>query len=554
MLETNITSGILSQEKYVADINATITKYKSQAPKSPPRLKAKLLKHIELMESELSEPPPEEEEEDPVPPSQPRPTLTHEELMQKEVYNYCYSELLELKDAFLYLRETGQTAQLEAVMKKAEQCQKVVDRFKAGEEPTHYVAPLLPEDLLGMTEPVRLRSLEQIISQMQASQAAYKDKAIAAIKAGDKATAAQHKGKMQRYEKMANLASELRQNPWQPLPVLVQEEIKLTEQVANEELAENEVCVVLSDATGFPDSDSFYCTGQLALANSQTVSFTSRPVQRVNQHGFKHIEKMTIDPKQIPSLDRRRLTIEVWQHRTLWSDVSMGSFTVKLAELAGKCTVEMKQALSRGGPTLKVVVQVKRALKAQETRTVSVHETVIGSVLPPFKKADGSLFAPSKAAPPQPSQAAPGPSQSAGARAPPPIQEESKSIPSPSSLSPEEIKDPTILSNLNSYEVLEAEKNRLLALIAQAREKGVNPAPYQNKQREVMRKQATIQAQVDNGVITPEAYQKVVSDSIEHDMQLARYFKEKGDAERLKIVVERVKTMKKELAEMAGQG
>lgn len=538
------------------DINAAVSKYKSLAPKSPPPLKSKLLKHIQLMESELTEPPAEEEEEDPAPQaSRPAvPMLTHEVLMQKEVYSYCYGELLELKEAFMYLKESGLSGQMEAVMRKAEQCQKVVDRFKAGEEPTNYVAPLLPEDLIGMPEPTRLQNLEQIISRMQASQASYKEKALAAIKAGDKATAVQLKGKMQRFEKMANLAADMRLNPWQPLPILVQEELKVTEMVTNEELTENEFLIVLADATGFSDSDSFYCIGQLALANSQNYSFTSRAIQRVNQHGFSHSEKVTLDPKQMPSLDRRRLTIEVWQHRTVWSDVSMGNFVVKLTDLGAKCTVESKQALARGGPTVKVVLKVKKALKAQETRTIIQHETVIGSIPPPFKKADGSLFTPSRL----PSQPA---AQSPAVPRPSPIPEESKSVPSASkpapagsNLIPEELKDPNILNNLNSFEVLEAEKSRLMGLIGQARERGADPAPLQARQREVMKKQVMIQAQVENGVITPEAYQRVLNESIQHDMQLAVYFKGQGDAERLRIVVERVKTMKKELAEMQAAG
>lgn len=530
------------------DMNATISKYKSLAPKSPAPLKAKLLKHIQLMESELSEPPAEEEEEAPAPQSRPSaPALTHEALMRKEVYSYCYGELMELKDAFMYLKETGQTGQLEAVMKKAEQCQKVVDRFKAGEEPTNYVAPLLPQDLIGVSEPTRLQNLEQVITHMQTSMSAYKEKALAAIKAGDKPTAVQHKAKMQRFEKMANLAAELRLNPWQPLPVLVQEELKVTETVVNPEVAENELVIIIADATGFADSDSFYCIGQLALANSQNYNFTTRAVQRVNQHGFNHSEKVTLDPKQMPSLDRRRLTIEVWQHRSLWSDVSLGTFTVKLVDLGSKCTVEGKQALARAGPTVKVVLKVRKALKVQETRTITQHETVIGSIPPPFKKADGSLFSPSRA--PVPAQAAsrPLPEESKS------VPVASKPVPAAATLAPEELKDPNVLVNLNSFEVLEAEKSRLMGLIGQAREKGANPAPLQARQREVMKKQAMIQAQVDNGVITPEAYQRVLNESIQHDMQLAQYFKGQGDAERLRMVVDRVKTMKKELAEMAGQ-
>jgi len=551
VLEANITSGILSQEKYVEDMNATIAKYKSLAPKSPPPLKAKLLKHIQLMESELTEPPPEEEEEAAAPQASKPSALTHEALMQKEVYNYCYGELMELMEAFTYLKDTGMTGQMEAVMRKAEQCQKVVDRFKAGEEPTNYVAPLLPEDMVGMSEPARVQNLEQIISLMQASSNAYKEKALAAIKAGDKPTAVQHKAKMQRFEKMANLAAEMRLNPWQPLPILVQEELKVVETVINPEIAENELLIIIADATGFSDSDSFYCIGQLALANSQNYNFTTRPVQRVNQHGFSHTEKVSLDIKQMPSLDRRRLTIAIWQHRSVWSDVSLGTVTVKLVNLGAKCTVEGKEALARGGPTVKVVLKIRKALKVQETRTISQHETVITSIPPPFKKADGSLFSPSRA-PLQPSVPS--------ASRPSPMQEESKLVPgapkpapAASNLAPEELKDPNILSNLNSFEVLEAEKGRLTGLIGQAREKGANPAALQAKQREVMKKQAMIQVQVDNGVISPDAYQKVLNESIQHDMQLAGYFKGQGDAERLRMVVDRVKTMKKELAEMAGQ-
>ena len=555
----------------MTDVNAAIEKNKKEAARAPPGLKAKLLKHAALMESELAEPPPEDEEDEPAsapaassPPAKALPT--HESLMQNEVYSYCYSELLELKDAFMYLRDLGENERMEAVMKKAEACQGIVNRFKAGEVSSSYVAPLIPQDLLGVGEQERLAKLEEISSKMQETFSQYKDKAVAALRMGDKAAAVQHKGKMQRFEKFVKIVAELRLNPWQPLPILTNEETRVEEPVSNPEIGENDLIIILGEATGFAEGEYYYAVCALPLNSPAVYNFTTKQVRDVTKNGFNHIEKVVLDPRVYPSLERRRLNIEVFQHRTLRSDASLGSTVVKLTDLAAHCTVEGKFPLGRGGPTVKVILQVRKALKANEVKTVAYQELVITKIPPPFKKADGSYFAERQAPPVQERQAPPvqqrqpmveeekktvaRPQQPAGAPQQP-VAGVQQGAAAPAALLPEELKDPTVLNNLNSFEVLEAEKERLTQLISQARDRDENPAPLIAKQREVLKKLTLIQVQVDQGRITMEEYTKVLNESVAHDIELAKYFKAQGDEARLRLVVERVKLMRKELAEIA---
>ena len=62
----------------------------------------------------------------------------------------------------------------------------------------------------------------------------------------------------------------------------------------------------------------------------------------------------------------------------------------------------------------------------------------------------------------------------------------------PASLSPQEISNPGIIDNLNSYEVLEYEMERLNKVIIEMRSSGKDPGALVNHQREVMKKKMII--------------------------------------------------------------
>ena len=101
-----------------------------------------------------------------------------------------------------------------------------------------------------------------------------------------------------------------------------------------------------------------------------------------------------------------------------------------------------------------------------------------------------------------------------------------------------------------SFEVLEVEIERLKKIIIDTRSNGNNADKIMNFQRELMKNKSIIEAQVGNGVITPQQYKEVLQNQVQHDIRLAQFYKQRGKKEHLLTVVNRVKIMKKEIEEL----
>ena len=135
------------------------------------------------------------------------------------------------------------------------------------------------------------------------------------------------------------------------------------------------------------------------------------------------------------------------------------------------------------------------------------------------------------------------------------LPEKAKSAPAPAppaDLSPEELQDPTILSNLNADSVLETENSKLMEMIPRLRAEGKDVAKLLNRQREVARKSITLKQQIGNGIISPEDYRAVLRSSLEHDHRLLQAFRDEKQTEKAAIVAKRIEMMQAELKEMDG--
>jgi hypothetical protein len=556
MLTTNIQSGILSQETYVENIQQKIEENKKIVEKANREVRARLMKHIELMEAELADIPDEEEEEEEeeegeqeeekIAPQKQPTEISHEELYETNLMYRDIGNLYdEYKRGFLYLRQLGETTLCNNLIEKAETLGKILSDMRRGKEPSGKINPLMPSDITGMTESERLKRLEELIEYTTKQHEEAKQQALACLKQKDKEGAVAKKREMLSHEKKLKELEDAKKNPWQLPPRVNVKKLSRREEVMNSDLGPTTIELGYGKAEGLKNDDSYYIQYGLTLHAGQNIERKLAVKKHVLTEGFGYLEKFNLDAKSFASLDKRRINIEIFEKRMIRSDKSIGNINLKLADCANKCNLNFKLPISKSsGIYLNMTLRLHKALKVKEYHEVPYEETTIEEMPPSFKDASGQAIVPKSNLPEEtkePKRGAPspaGPKQATEASA---------------DLSPAEITDPSILDNLNSYEVLSMEIERLTELINKLRSDGKNVTPLINRQRDVMRKKAIIETQVGNGMISPEQYKEVLENQISHDMQLAKYFKDNGDRAKLELVIKRVQIMKKEVSELEGE-
>jgi hypothetical protein len=103
------------------------------------------------------------------------------------------------------------------------------------------------------------------------------------------------------------------------------------------------------------------------------------------------------------------------------------------------------------------------------------------------------------------------------------------------------------LDDIYCVEVLEQEVIRLTALIKKKRFDGENISDLQRLQMATVRKKEMLKAQIDNGVISIPQYIAALEGQIVSDMERARAYKARGDSAALGVVMQRMRTTKKEM-------
>lgn len=557
LLETNVQTGMLTPQQYKAQLAGKIQEYEACIAQGH-RYAGKMQQHVQLMTAELVEMDQAADESiQPLPPdpaTQPKEVQIPAEKKEEEVkaearnsinvhdqllasnpmYRHCYAQLTELKQAFDYLRKHGLVERMGVVLEKAEAYQRVINEFRTGKRVSMPLVSLSPKDLFGTLESERQARLDELISAVRKLADHYKAKAVEALRSKDTEEAQRLKSKMLLNEKHAVDLEAMKLNPWLPLPKVSAQQVSERVRAVNEEIPENVLKITVEKVTGIADSDAVYATGVLVLQGGES-RFQTPTVRKAVSKGFAFVHTVQLDANQLPNLDKRRFTVELFNAQA----VSLGVQSIKTTPLEEHCTCPFTIPLNRSGSlTVKVVFTLRQALKVAEYSNVTTQQLVIVNYLPPFKHADGRIYAESVPAQPSPPQALPEEAKSAPAPAP------------PADLSPEELQDPNILSNLNANTVLEAENKKLMELIPRLRAGGKDVSKLLNRQREVARKSITLQQQVNNGMISAQEYRTVLERSLEHDRRLLQVFRDGKQTEKAAIVAKRMEMMQEELKQM----
>ena len=563
ILTNNINLGIVSQEQYIESLQLKVQEYEDLC-KGPN--KGFFLKHVQLMNQELQEAAEAEEEEeqgeqeevveevvrqpsvkkplqpvpvDPVP--KPKVEDNHEELMKNIKYRTVFESFDEGKLAFQYLKNIGQTSLAEKILDRLEGWQKILHAIKSGKEFKSEIKPLSPIDLIGIPEESRRQKFAQLIKFTIDHAAQSKEKALAALKQKDKDQAAIYKREMMSYEQKGQIMEQAMKNPWQAPPNVTVRSIVKSVPVIHEDLEACALEVSYGSASGFSDSEDYFIT--YSMVAGDTLSGSTEKFSKVNTKGINHTFLIKVDQRNFSSLFKKHIIFEVFEYHRIRSNKSQGTCNIKLEQLAKQSTWTTNIQLARKGPSIVVTFRVQKALVAAEMKQITENLEVVEDLIPPFKSFEG-LVLQRKQEVVENNTNPPGPV----AKAP---EESKQELGGFEDVGQDEYDNPNVARNLVSFEVLELEIERLKGVIIELRSNGKNADGFMNLQRELMRNKSIIEAQVGNGVITPEQYKDVLEKQVEHDMRLAGFYKQRGKKQHLETVLRRVQIMKKEIVELA---
>jgi hypothetical protein len=566
IISNNIQFGILTQEAYVDSIQRKILEYKAIV--SSGKDNGMYSKHIEIMEKELKEAddmdedqePPEDLVEPPEEVAEPpkpalvvqNPVLSHDALMGNVKYKIAFESLEEGKEAFKYLKNLGKMELCEKLIKKLEAWQEIIKVFQAGKNYSGEFKALSPIDITGYSEEERSSQFRRLIEFSSSQAAKTKELALAALKQKDKELASQLKRDMIGHENKAKELEEALKNPWQIPPGVGIKSFTKSVPSLNEDLEPGVLEINYGKASGLSDKENYIIT--YSIATGETLTGTSDKFSKVCEKGFNHSFKIKIEPRNFNTLFKKHITFEVFEHHLLRSNKSQGNCKLKLDALAKQCTLKSMIQLGRKGPQIEVTIRINKSLSVPEFKQIVEKVEYVDDLFVPFKNPMGKLVQ----------------------TIPPKVQieekkieekkieekkteekkiEEKKSEPKTlegnfDDIGQDEYENPNVVRNLISFEVLDLEIEKLKKIIVDLRSNGKNADKLITLQRELMKNKAIIEAQVENGIITPEQYKEVLQNQIKHDILLADFYKQRGKKEHLAVVVNRVKIMRKEVEEL----
>ena len=465
----------------------------------------------------------------------PETLVDHQELMHNIKYKIVYESFEEGKEAFNYLKNLGKDEMCAGLMAKLEKWQEVIKIYRTGKEPKAEIKPLGPQDITGLPEVERKARLRKLMEFCTVQIAKYKDLAIEALRLKDKDQAISYKREMLGYENKVKRLEDALKNPWQIPPEVSVKTVTKTIPQLNEDLEPGMLEISYGKATGFSDKEYYLIT--YSLVAGDTLSGGTEKLSKICEKGVNHTFTIKIDQRNYGSLFKKHVIFEVFEYHRLRSNKSIGTCNVKLEGLAKQCTVKALLLLARKGPQIELTFRINKSLTVPETKQVVEKVEYVEDLCVPFKNPEGRLV--HSSAPHAPA-----------AEERKVVAEETKEEGNFDDIAQDEYENPNVIRNLISFEVLEVEIERLKKIIIDTRSNGNNADKIMNFQRELMKNKSIIEAQVGNGVITPQQYKEVLQNQVQHDIRLAQFYKQRGKKEHLLTVVNRVKIMKKEIEEL----
>ena len=385
------------------------------------------------------------------------------------------------------------------------------------------------------------------------------------------------KEKKEKYQKLINALEQYYQDKWVPAPLFVETEEEKRIQKINKEIPENTVRIQIGKTT-YVKKDKLYLKVRIEDKNMEKIIYQKGPGDWSDPFEFQ------FDKSTFKSFYMNKINVYIYEKKHIIKDKYKGKFEMQARALKDhiECSGSFKIDLEskRDGQEVYAAFQVRTPCKEPEYIVESKPIMQVKLIYKPFDlkgknnsesgiqyevqqqkltesdlKVNNSIQAAPIKTPtkmPTPSQKAqktpgvkPRPGGAPGKKAGPPKEAIDKS-----EFKSEELQDPDCLDCLNTLQVLEFKINKY----EEIRNKIDGRTPRELMQRIVKMKckMNTLTNSLGDD-ISPNDYLALLKNTFDHDKKLATYFSQQKDAEKAKLVSERLPLLIKETEELIKQ-
>ena len=389
------------------------------------------------------------------------------------------------------------------------------------------------------------------------------------------------KTKMQTLDKLKNILMQKFQNVWVPAPIFVEVEEQKKIKKVNEEIPPNTLRIIFGQTT-YKKNDRLY----LKITNPETKK--EETFEQKKAGDWTHtINWQTKDFRKVNGWE---IPVEIWEKKTILKDKFKGRFTLKPSGIKGSNEFAKDFPINLDGkketPVVSVTFKTRESCREPEYTTLSIKKLQATKIFPefnlrggnnnqnaiklkvegeanitsddlkttshatvqkPVSKAPATKPAPAKK--PQ-KQGAPQASAPKAGGAPAKKPGPPKAHIDKSEFNEEELKDPDCINCLNTLQVLDFKLNKYEDI----RSKIDGRTPRELMQR-IVKIKCKIQSLNDalGEDISPQDYLALLKTTFAHDKKLVDYFNQEKDAEKSKLVSERLPLLIKETEELMKQ-
>ena len=390
--------------------------------------------------------------------------------------------------------------------------------------------------------------------------------------------------KKTKYEKVVQLLKANKQNKWVPAPIYIQTEEEKTVQVINEDIPENTVRIIFGK-TNYIKKDKLYLKVKIEDKDIE------EKISQKSPGDWSTPIDITLDQSIFKSFYTNEIKAEIFVKKHIIKDKYKGKFIMKAkglkdqVEFSDEFPIELKKKKikfkkddKKEDYTVSCTFKVRTPCKtpAFEIQRYPIYQ--ITRIYPPFNIRGGNNAEagikievkqhnvtsedlklnntiqrpPAKAAPTSQRPQKKGPPATKAKAGGPPSKNPGppKAIVDKSQFSDEELKDPDCINCLNTLQVLEFKINKY----EEIRNKIDGRTP-----RELMQRIVKMKCKMQNLTnslgddISPQDYLTLLKTTFDHDKKLVDYFTQQKDAEKSKLVTERLPLILKETEELMKQ-
>lgn len=481
--------------------------------------------------------------------------------VDKEQYKTVMQRKDEYREATAYLMENGFAEQSQLLLKKLERlnkCLKVIVKEKKKIDLLKVEPPLTPEIMFNCSKEKRDALYNEVIKQLQQQALPLRSKLekFKRLPKKDRAHLAKQMlptaKKLKEAEVTINLLKVSSKNPWTPVPVCHVEPTFQEVDITNKEIRHNILSLEYNPDPKIINKKYYVLFYKLKndkdAVRGRTPGYDPKKIDIQFPRGTRNISECT-------------LSLKLKGRKYLLFKPFRAKLKLRLEELEHENEIKHQVPEFRNKYVINVTIRVRLPADGKTTKTVEGKELMVNKVYRPFRGQTGAALtqAPAKQLAPQKSQA----KVPAASSSKPPSKPEAhvqakpvtkgdpplpKQLELPASVTVQDVVDPDNVANLVCVSYLEKRITYYNSLIQQTSKQGKKvPDALSKLVNQMVKNKATIEGQIERGVLTPEKYKGFLEMQLEKDKKLLECLAKYKQERKVPIVKERIQCLQNEI-------